>query len=275
VSYRPDAASGALAPEIYPTYPPYVWSSVGLNASLSDLETWAGALVRGDLVPRQTLLDHWQALPLSNGRPGAYADGWEYSDLGEFITVGHGGGNRVNFMHGFRKSDPSDNITVIYLDNGGPREIPTRRITTVLANEIIPGFATPTQVLFETLVTDVAVHGWPAARDRLDAHIADQRLSPAEAEALLNGVGYTLSSTFGPEAALDPFRLNVARHPQSANPHDSLGETLLALGDAGGALEHYRHALAINPEDGRVAAIVGRLQQQLNDSDADGAGNRN
>ncbi len=151
VSYRPDAATGDLAPEIYPTYPPYVWSSVGLNTSLSDLTVWAGALVRGDLVPRRTLLDHWQPLPLSNGRPGAYADGWEYSDLGDFITVGHGGGNRVNFMHGFRKSIPSDTVTVIYLDNGGPREIPTRRITTVLADALIPGFASPTQLLFEDL----------------------------------------------------------------------------------------------------------------------------
>lgn len=267
VSYRPDAATGDLAPEIYPTYPPYVWSSVGLNASLSDLAVWAGALVRGDLVPRRTLLDHWQPLPLSNGRPGAYADGWEYSDLGDFITVGHGGGNRVNFMHGFRKSDPSDTVTVIYLDNGGPSEIPTRRITTVLADALIPGFASPTQLLFEDLVTDHAAQGWPAALARLDAHIADRSLSPAEAEGLLNTVGYTLSATFGPEAALDAFRLNVARHPRSANPHDSLAETLLTLGDHAGALEHYRHALALNPDDTRVATIVAGLERQAGAGD--------
>ncbi len=253
-----------MAPEIYPTYPPYVWSSVGLNTSLSDLT----GLGRGPRARRSGPAPHPArslAAPAAVERPaGGLCGRLEYSDLGDFITVGHGGGNRVNFMHGFRKSDPSDTVTVIYLDNGG--RDPTRRITTVLADALIPGFASPTQLLFEDLVTDHAAQGWPAALARLDAHIAD-RHRLAEAEGLLNTVGYTLSATFGPEAALDAFRLNVARHPRSANPHDSLAETLLTLGDHAGALEHYRHALALNPDDTRVATIVAGLERQAGAGD--------
>ena len=262
--YRPDRATGELAPEIYPVYSPYVWSSVGLNSSLSDLEVWAAALVRGDLIGRQTLLDHWQPLTLNNGTPGAYANGWEYEDFGDFIRVGHGGGGRVNFMHAFRETDPSDNITVIYLDNGGPREVHTRRLSAVLANEIIPGLALPGQILFDDLVLTFPSQGWPAVLQQLDAYIAAQALSPVEAEDLVNNAGYTLFGTFGPEAALEAFRLNVERHPQSSNPHDSLAEVLLALGDVAGSLEHYQHALALDPENERVAATVDQLQQQLN-----------
>ena len=57
---------------------------------------------------------------------------------------------------------------------------------------------------------------------------------------------------------------NGLRDLESIHPtiDDSLAETLLTLGDHAGALEHYRHALALNPDDTRVATLVAGLERR-------------
>tara|TARA_R110002072_G_scaffold302432_1_gene485366 strand:- start:208 stop:1641 length:1434 start_codon:yes stop_codon:yes gene_type:complete len=263
ILYRGLDETGALLTSEFPDYPAYVHSSVGLNTSLADLESWTRALVRGELVARQTLLDNWLPMTLNNGRPGAYATGWEYTQQGAFTTVGHGGGGRVNLMHSFRTETPDEHVTVIYLDNGGPREMSHRRLAAALANEIMPGIASPLQILFEDLTAIYHAKGWSAALAGLDRYAGEQALDAAGAEALFNSFGYNLFGIFGPDAAQHVFRTNVERHPGSANVHDSLAEALRASGDATGALEHYRHAQTIDPENARVAAIIAGLEVEI------------
>lgn len=263
VLYRGQGEDGALIATDFPVYPPYVHSSVGLNTSLADLEIWTRAMVRGELVARQTLLDHWHPLPLNSGRLGAYATGWEYADLGRFTTVGHGGGGRVNLLHAFRPDAPDENVTVIYLDNGGPREMSHRRLSTALANEVVPGIATPLQILFEDLTPLYKSQGWPAVLAGLDHYAGEQQLDDAATEALFNGFGYNLFGIYGAAAAQDSFRTNVERYPGSANVHDSLGEAMRAGGDAAGALEHYRHAQALDPNNARIGTIIASLEDEL------------
>lgn len=263
VLYRGQDENGDLLAAEFPAYPPYVHSSVGLNTSLSDLKTWARALIRGELVARQTLLDHWQPRPLADGRPGAYASGWEYQDLGAFTTVGHGGGGRVNFMHAFRTDAPDENVTVIYLDNGGPRDTSARRLSAMLANEVIPGIATRLQILFEDLTPAYRAQGWPATLEQLDAYASEQALDDAGSEALLNSFGYNLLNVYGAPAAQEAFRTNVERYPGSANAHDSLGEAIRAAGNPASALDHYRHALSLDPGNARMAAIIADLETEI------------
>lgn len=263
ILYRGLDETGALLTSEFPDYPAYVHSSVGLNTSLADLESWSRALVRGELVTRQTLLDNWLPMALNNGRPGAYATGWEYTNQGAFTTVGHGGGGRVNLMHTFRTETPDEHVTVIYLDNGGPREMSHRRLAAALANEVMPGIASPLQILFEDLTAIYNAQGWSAALAGLDRYADEQALDAAGAEALLNSFGYNLFGIFGPDAAQDAFRTTVERHPGSANVHDSLAEAIRASGDAAGALEHYRHAQTIDPENARIAAIIAGLEVEI------------
>jgi CubicO group peptidase (beta-lactamase class C family) len=270
VMYMGEAEDGApLAAEL-PVYPPYIHSSVGLNSSLADLKTWARAQVRGELVSLQTLHDHWQPMTLADGRLGDFTNGWQYQDLGAFTAVGHAGNNRVNLMHAFRPEAPDENVTVIYLDNGGPRAMSGLRLSAALANEVVPGIATSLQLLLEDQTSAYRSQGWPTVLARLDAFADEAGLGAAEREALLNGFGYNLFGVYGAQAAQDPFRTEVLRFPGSANAHDSLGEAVWASGDPAAAVGHYRSALAIEPENRRIAATIAELEAEI-DASAAGA----
>jgi uncharacterized protein len=71
-------------------------------------------------------------------------------------------------------------------------------------------------------------------------------------EALVNQMGYQL--LLGPEKKIDEaieiFKMNVERYPESANVHDSLGEAYEAAGKADLARAGYEKAIAIGSKKG-------------------------
>ncbi len=81
---------------------------------------------------------------------------------------------------------------------------------------------------------------------------------PAASEAELNGYGYQLLGAGNVADAVAIFRENAARHPESWNVHDSLGEGLAALGETAEAVRAYEKALAMAPA-GQRARIEGVL----------------
>jgi Flp pilus assembly protein TadD len=86
----------------------------------------------------------------------------------------------------------------------------------------------------------------------------------AEALALatepdLNNYGYELLQAGKAAEAVDVFRRNLAKHPDSWNAHDSLGEGLAASGDKAGAIEEYRKARAMVKDDTNQKRIDGIL----------------
>jgi tetratricopeptide (TPR) repeat protein len=67
-------------------------------------------------------------------------------------------------------------------------------------------------------------------------------------ESAINRLGYDLLRSGKKEAAIEVFRFNTVRFPQSANTYDSLGEAYLSSGDKAMAIEYYEKALAIDPK---------------------------
>lgn len=65
--------------------------------------------------------------------------------------------------------------------------------------------------------------------------------------AALNMLGYTYVSEGHPEEASAAMRHYVAVLPKQPNPEDSFGEISRYAGDDAASLEHYAHALAIDP----------------------------
>ena len=74
-----------------------------------------------------------------------------------------------------------------------------------------------------------------------------------------NKLGYQLLSKGETQAAIQIFQLNVETHPKSSNAHDSLGEAYAAAGNKELAIESYRKALALNPENTNSKAALLRL----------------
>lgn len=92
---------------------------------------------------------------------------------------------------------------------------------------------------------------------------------PTATENQLNAYGYQLMGRGDMDKALEMFKLNVDRHPDAWNPHDSLGECYARLGDTRNARKFYRMALDKLPAGDQ--ANRNRINGILADLDASGS----
>ena len=91
------------------------------------------------------------------------------------------------------------------------------------------------------------------AVEHLDAGRVDAGLARLEAidatEDEVNVLGYALLQSGRRTQSIEVFRWNAERHPNHANPWDSLADGYLAVGDTAAALEAYRQVLRVIPTD--------------------------
>lgn len=78
-------------------------------------------------------------------------------------------------------------------------------------------------------------------------------------ENVLNRLGYMEMNKGKLGEALEIFKLNVDKHPGSANAYDSLGEAFLKSGDTENAVRYYRKSLELNPENDNARAVLIKL----------------
>lgn len=83
-------------------------------------------------------------------------------------------------------------------------------------------------------------------------------------EAEMNGLGYSHLQAGETERAIEVFRTNLERHPDSWNCHDSLAEGLAAAGETTEAIANYRKALSMAPDvqKPRIEGILERLSAE-------------
>jgi dienelactone hydrolase len=89
----------------------------------------------------------------------------------------------------------------------------------------------------------VAEQGWQKAREFFDAHLATHPYAFLFREQAMNGIGYQLIQTGRPKDAVEAFKLNAARFPESPNAYDSLADAYEAVGEKALAIENARRAL--------------------------------
>jgi mono/diheme cytochrome c family protein len=77
-------------------------------------------------------------------------------------------------------------------------------------------------------------------------------------ENALNRFGYSLIDR--PDVALEIFELNVELHPLAWNTHDSLGESLMLLGETQRAIRSYERSLELNPDNANAVEMLRRLR---------------
>lgn len=102
-------------------------------------------------------------------------------------------------------------------------------------------------------------------RTKEAADINRMVLSRMEAanETQVNSFGYELMNEHDVPTALEVFRLNVKKHPDSWNAYDSLAEALAVSGDRKQALANYKIALSKAPDDQkqRIKGTMATLEQ--------------
>ncbi len=121
------------------TFPPFLYTSAGINITLEEFVRWFQMLLNGRFVSVETLQQHWNAVLQNDGTPSYRSNGWERIKRNGVLRIGHGGGGRIHLFHFVPDSDPSNTITIFYLDNGGIEVFDHRRLADRLANNLIPG----------------------------------------------------------------------------------------------------------------------------------------
>jgi tetratricopeptide (TPR) repeat protein len=83
-------------------------------------------------------------------------------------------------------------------------------------------------------------------------------------ENQLNNYGYTLLAQDKKTEAMEIFRMNVKRYPDSWNVYDSLAECLEKTGDVNGAVTNYKLALKKAPEaqKKRITDTINKLEKK-------------
>src|SRR5580698_3208254 len=74
-------------------------------------------------------------------------------------------------------------------------------------------------------------------------------LLAAANENQVNAFGYELKGENDVETAMEVFKLNVKKHPESWNVYDSMGEAYGAAGANAQSLKYYKIALSKAPDD--------------------------
>ncbi|HEU4521154.1 MAG TPA: tetratricopeptide repeat protein, partial [Thermoanaerobaculia bacterium] len=106
-----------------------------------------------------------------------------------------------------------------------------------------------------------------AMRDGIPAAIAEyDRMRAAGSsdydvsETALNALGYAMLRHGAVTKAIEVFRANVARFPESSNVYDSLAEAYMANGDKALAIENYETSLKLNPKNKNAEEMLRKLR---------------
>jgi tetratricopeptide (TPR) repeat protein len=103
------------------------------------------------------------------------------------------------------------------------------------------GQKTPSEYLAENNY-DLALEGYKQIKER-------DSLNPIIKERNLNRTGYRFIRNNELEKAINIFKINTELYPNSSNTFDSLGDAYLKQKDTVNAIESYKKALSINPEN--------------------------
>lgn len=98
---------------------------------------------------------------------------------------------------------------------------------------------------FATLNTKAGI--LRAVGKEAEADIISKDAMAVATEGELNNYGYQLINQGKQDKAIEVFKLNTERHPESANAWDSLGEGCALNGDNKNAIKYFKKCLSMNP----------------------------
>ena len=91
---------------------------------------------------------------------------------------------------------------------------------------------------------------------------AQRNSSNKEDEQTLNNLGYYLIRLDQIEAAIEVFKSNVQKHPDSWNVYDSLGEAYMIAGQTQLAIDYYKKSLELNPDNNNAKEMLKKLEKK-------------
>lgn len=117
-------------------FPDYAISLGDVYTSLDDLKTFLSAVVQGNLVPKDKLLELWLPHLLNNGDETYFASGWDYGSSGFWHEIGHDGSALLRVRILFKES-LTDTYIFIYLTNGNKDGVWSRTLVDSIQDKLV------------------------------------------------------------------------------------------------------------------------------------------
>ncbi|MEM1340301.1 MAG: serine hydrolase domain-containing protein [Bacteroidota bacterium] len=240
-------------PEFLQTY-----GDGGIYSTTEDLFKWFNALDNEVLISKRAQMDAYETYS-ENNRDFPYGFGW-------FVRKHPMNGNRIlthsgKFM-GFTNAvfrDLDEGFISIVLSNNSHSI--NREINSAIV-KILYGqpFAYPKIPAANILLKQVVSKGTAAAIAVYEKCKEDIRYDFSE--SAINTMGYLLLRDKRTKAALDIFKWNATRFPNSSNVYDSLAEAQLALGKLEEACLNYKKSLELNGENENAKLMLEKINQK-------------
>jgi CubicO group peptidase (beta-lactamase class C family) len=264
VGYRDGAIWGKPNEQAWDKDAPF-WHLKGNGGILStaeDLYRWHLALSADKILSKDAKEKYFRPkLRENESSDSYYAYGWDvHKTRRNTILIQHNGTNRVFYADFFRF--PDEAASIIMLSNKAhPNffEI-NREISKIIFDSsyqpVIPVADNKTNRDFtENIIRITLETGFQIGVKSYKKRPRSVNLL----ERVVNAKGYELLSDKKLPKAIEIFKLNVLAFPQSANAFDSLGEAYLEAGNKELAIENYKKALMLNPENKNAEEVLKSL----------------
>jgi len=235
---------------------PYAAGS--LYSTVEDLYLWDQALYTDKVLSAQSKALMYK--PFLED----YAYGWAVTNASfkqndqAVQVISHDGG-----INGFSTTIvrfPKEKNLIVMLDNTSSEYVNRlgESIGKILYNQ---PYEPPKMSIISVLSKTIAEKGIEAGVAQYRDLKAKQSATYDFAEPELNRLGYQLLRAGKAKEAIEIFKLNVEAYPKSSNPYDSLAEAYMTINERELAIQNYKKAVELNPNNTNAIEILKRLEK--------------
>ncbi|MDH7448419.1 serine hydrolase [Aquimarina sp. 2201CG14-23] len=242
------------------------YAAGGLYSTVDDMLLWNNALTNQSLVPKKFMdMIFTKHSPDGNGH---YGYGWEINKMAlgntskTIETIGHSGK-----ISGYITSIiriPQTNSCVILFSNSDYAFLNSinKAILAILNDQTYDLPLKPITRFMDRVIEKKGI-------DKGITFYKENRNNPAyyvsEDELILSGYHFLKNDKF--DEALKIFKLAIETFPNKYNPHHSYADGLMKIGKKREALASYKKSLEINPNNGRAARMIEKLENEMKNNE--------
>jgi CubicO group peptidase (beta-lactamase class C family) len=253
--YRQTAGGYSNAPYLDMSIP---YAAGSLYSTVEDLYLWDQALYADKLISAQSKALMYKPFLQD------YAYGWAVTNASfkqndqPVQMIEHGGG--INGFTTIIRRFPKEKNLIVLLDNTGTGYLDrlSEAIGRILYNQ---PYEPPKISIVSLLEETISTKGVEAGIAQYRELKAKQAATYDFAEPELNQLGYRLLRSGKSKEAIEIFKLNVEVFPQRFNTYDSLAEAYANVNERELAIQNYKKALELNPNNSNAKDQLERLQK--------------
>lgn len=242
-------------------WPEFSFSHSGLYATKQDLQKFINGILDGKIVSQSFLKQMWQPMKLNSGKIGRYSSGWEYKKTGDFVRLGHEGGNRVRLDYHYHIHDSKNFYTSIYLTNGNGY---SGGITSHLVDGLMATIAPndfPELMLQEKLLNRAFDKSLRSASESIYQQLSATEMSKEEIARFVRFRGYTLFYSANAKHAIPLFEFYTQYWPEHTIGWNMLAQAWLQTGNKQNAKKYFAKALTIDDNQPQIKAKLAALEE--------------